>query len=52
MLLPQKFPFIRGCVIYGIAGAVLGLLGVKCYQMAGLGVFGYTGYINTVTNDF
>ena len=52
ILLPKKSPFIRGCVISGIAGAVLGLLGVKCYQMAGLGVFGYTAYINMGTNDF
>lgn len=52
ILLPKKSPFIRCCVISGIAGAVLGLLGVKYYQMAGLGVFGYTGFIDTVNNNF
>lgn len=51
ILLPKKWPFVRGCVIASIAGAVLGFLGIKYYQMAGMGVFGYTGFINTVTND-
>ena len=52
ILLPKKTPFIRCCVISGIAGAVLGFLEVKYYQMAGLGVFGYTGFIDTVNNKF
>ena len=52
ILLPKKAPFIRGCVISGIGGAVLGFLGVKVYQMAGLGVFAYTGFIDTVNNNF
>lgn len=51
ILLPKKTPFIRDCIISGIGGAVIGLLGAKVYQMAGLGVFAYTGFINTVTND-
>ena len=51
ILLPKKKPFIRGCVIAGIAGAVFGFLGTKYYQLAGLGVFGYTGFIDTVHND-
>lgn len=51
ILIPKKWPFVRGCVIASIAGAVLGFLGIKYYQMAGMGVFGYTGFINTVTND-
>lgn len=52
ILLPKKAPFIRGCVISGIGGAVLGFLGVTVYQMAGLGVFAYTGFIDTVNNNF
>ena len=52
ILLPKKWPFIRGCVISGIGGAVLGFLGAKVYQMAGLGVFAYTGFIDTVNNIF
>ena len=51
ILLPKKTPFIRDCIISGIGGAVLGFLGVKVYQMAGLGVFAYTGFIDTVHND-
>ncbi|MCD8118891.1 MAG: beta-glucoside-specific PTS transporter subunit IIABC [Lachnospiraceae bacterium] len=43
--LPKKWPFIRTCAVAGIGGAVMCALGVKCYQMAGLGIFGYTAYI-------
>ncbi len=49
--LPKKGPFFRTCAIAGVAGAFLGGLGVKCYQMAGMGVFGYTAYIDTVNNS-
>lgn len=49
--LPKKMPFIRTCAISGVAGAVLCALGVKSYTMAGLGVFGYTAYINTAENS-
>ncbi len=49
--LPKKAPFFRTCAIAGVAGAFLGGLGVKCYQMAGMGVFGYTAYIDTVNQD-
>ena len=51
ILLPKKTPFIRDCVISGIGGAVLGFLGVKVYQMAGMGIFAYTGFIDTVNNN-
>ncbi len=49
--LPKKKPFFITCGVAGVAGAVLTTLGVKCYQMAGLGVFGYTAYIDTANND-
>lgn len=49
--LPKKKPFFITCGVAGIAGAALTTLGVKCYQMAGMGVFGYTAYIDTVNND-
>lgn len=51
IVLPKKTPFIRACVVSAIAGGVLMAFGVTSYTMAGLGVFGYTAYINTQTND-
>ena len=51
IMLPKKWPFIRSCIVSGIGGAVLGFMGAKVYQMAGLGVFAYTGFIDTVKND-
>lgn len=51
IVLPKKTPFIRACVISGILGGALMAFGVVQYVMAGLGVFGYTAYINTQTND-
>jgi PTS system beta-glucosides-specific IIC component len=44
--LPRKAPFFRTCGIAAIAGAVLCALGIKDYQMAGMGVFGYTMFLN------
>lgn len=51
LTLPKKKPFFITCGVAGVAGAALAGLGVKCYQMAGMGVFGYTAYIDTVNND-
>ncbi len=51
IVLPKKTPFIRACVISGILGGALMAFGVVQYTMAGLGVFGYTAYINTAAND-
>lgn len=48
--LPKKKPFFRTCVIAAIAGGVLGAFGVKAYQMAGMGVFGYTAYIDNTNH--
>lgn len=48
--LPKKAPFFRTCGIAGILGAVLTGLGVTSYRMAGLGVFGYTAYIDNENN--
>ena len=45
IMLPKKWPFIRSCIVSGIGGAVLGFMGVKVYQMAGLGVFAYIAII-------
>lgn len=49
--LPKKAPFFRTCAVAGIAGAVLCALGIKDYQMAGLGVFSYTMFISPDTKD-
>jgi PTS system beta-glucosides-specific IIC component len=49
--LPKKAPFIRTCIISAIGGAIVMAAGVTSYSMAGMGVFAYTGYINTSNND-
>ncbi|MGN0154519.1 MAG: beta-glucoside-specific PTS transporter subunit IIABC [Lachnospiraceae bacterium] len=49
--LPKKAPFFRTCAIAGIAGAVLCALGIKDYQMAGMGVFSYTMFLNPENNS-
>jgi PTS system beta-glucosides-specific IIC component len=51
LTLPKKAPFFRTCGIAAVGGAVLMATGVTSYSMAGMGVFGYTAYINTSTND-
>lgn len=49
--LPKKKPFIITCVVGAITGAGLAFCGVLERQAAGLGIFGYTAYIDTVNND-
>ncbi|MGN0368010.1 MAG: beta-glucoside-specific PTS transporter subunit IIABC [Wujia sp.] len=49
--LPKKAPFFRTCAVAGVAGAVLCMLGVRDYQMAGMGVFSYTMFLNPDTKD-
>lgn len=49
--LPKKAPFIRSCIVAAIGGIALTLGGVIQYTSAGMGVFGYTAYINSATND-
>lgn len=49
--LPKKAPFFRTCAVAGVAGAVLCMLGVRDYQMAGMGVFSYTMFLNTDNKD-
>ena len=51
LTLPKKWPFIRTCVIAGIAGAALCTTGCIAYQMAGMGVFMYTAFIDTSAGD-
>lgn len=49
--LPKKMPFIRTCIVSGIAGTLLAAMGVISYVSAGLGIFGYTAYINPETGS-
>ena len=49
--LPKKKPFVISCVVSGVIGALLMAFGVTMYTGAGMGVFGYTAYINVNTND-
>lgn len=44
--LPKKKPFYMTCVISAITGAILITMGAYGYQMAGMGVFSYTMYLN------
>jgi PTS system beta-glucosides-specific IIC component len=49
--LPKKKPFIITCIVGAIIGGALMAVGVTSYTQAGMGIFGYTAYINTTTND-
>ena len=51
LTLPKKKPFIITCIVGAITGAALMAFNVTGYTSAGTGIFGYTAYINTVTND-
>ncbi len=51
LTLPKKAPFFRTCAIAGVAGAVLCTMGVKAFQMAGMGIFAYPAYVNSATQD-
>ncbi len=44
--LPKKKPFYITCVISAVVGAILIAMGAYGYQMAGMGVFSYTMYLN------
>ncbi|PRY83194.1 beta-glucoside-specific PTS transporter subunit IIABC [Alkalibacterium olivapovliticus] len=44
--LPLKKPFIVSCIGGGLGGAALALIGTRTYTIGGLGVFGYTNFIN------
>lgn len=49
--LPKKKPFIITCIIAAITGAMVAASGAKYYIAPGMGVFGYTAFINTKTGD-
>ncbi len=49
--LPKKKPFAITCVIAAITGGILTALGAKYYMVPGMGVFGYTAFVNTAASD-
>lgn len=49
--LPLKKPFIISCIGGALGGAALGALDVHGYVMGGLGVFGYTNFLNPQAPD-
>lgn len=49
--LPKKTPFIITCIVGAVTGGALAACGVMERQAAGLGIFGYTAYIDTANND-
>lgn len=49
--LPKKKPFIITCIISAITGAIIAASGAKYYIVPGMGVFGYTAFMNTQTQD-
>lgn len=50
--LPKKKPFFITCIIAAVTGGILAATGAKYYIIPGMGVFGYTAFINTATQDF
>lgn len=44
--LPKKKPFIISCFAAAIGGAIIGAGHVYSWQTAGLGIFGFTAYMN------
>ncbi|MFV0555975.1 MAG: glucose PTS transporter subunit IIA, partial [Lactovum sp.] len=45
--LPKMKYFIMTCIVSGIGGALIGMMKVKQYVMAGLGIFSFPGYFST-----
>lgn len=45
--LPRIKYFIMTCVVSGIGGAIIGLLGAKQYVMAGMGIFAFPGFFSS-----
>ncbi len=50
--LPRKKPFIVSCIAAAVGGGLIGFLNVSGYIVGGLGVFGFTNFINPATGSF
>lgn len=44
--LPRIKYFVISCITSALSGAYIGLTGLLCYQMAGLGIFSLPGFLN------
>lgn len=49
--LPKKTPFVISCIAAGIGGGIIAFGGARLYIIGGMGVFGFTSYINPENND-
>lgn len=50
--LPKKKPFALTCLIGAVTGGILMAMGAKYYIVPGMGIFGYTAFVNTANGDF
>lgn len=50
--LPKKKPFIQSCIVAAIAGGAIAAMGARYYVVPGMGIFGYTAFVNTATGAF
>lgn len=50
--LPKKKPFALTCLVGAVTGGILMAMGAKYYIVPGMGIFGYTAFVNTATGDF
>lgn len=50
--LPKKKPFALTCLVGAVTGGVLMAMGAKYYIVPGMGIFGYTAFVNTASGDF
>lgn len=50
--LPRKKPFIVSCIAAAVGGGLIGFFHVSGYIVGGLGVFGFTNFIDPATGSF
>lgn len=50
--LPKKKPFAITCIVGTVTGGILTAVGAKYYIVPGMGVFGYTAFVNVAARDF
>lgn len=50
--LPKKKPFALTCLIGAVTGGILMAAGAKYYVAPGMGIFGYTAFVDASTGNF